>query len=98
RYSLYRIASFGGAARKLVDDVTDGDWSPDGKHIAFVRWVTSGERTRSIVGIANADGSSANSAIVVDDVRLAHPRWSPDSKMVACVPTQATIFESGDQR
>src|SRR5580704_14320996 len=35
--SLYRTPAAGGEPFKVVEDVVDGDWSPDGQRIAFVR-------------------------------------------------------------
>lgn len=87
RSSLYKVSSLGGPARRLVDDVTDGDWSPDGRRIVFTRWKTEGERTSSIIGTALSDGSEPRELATVPDQRLAHPRWSPDGRTIAAVET-----------
>ena len=88
RTSLFRIPSVGGEPRRLVNDVFSGDWSPDGRHVAFVRWRLIDGVTSSIVGTAAAaDGAGAREIARVDNVTLIHPRWSPDSRMIALSET-----------
>src|SRR5688572_33373905 len=41
-------------SRKVIDDAAEGDWSPDGRRIVFVRIAAEGGRTRSLLGIAAA--------------------------------------------
>src|SRR5262249_12820177 len=37
--SLFRVPSLiGGEPFRIVDDVYTGDWSPDGRQVAFLRW------------------------------------------------------------
>lgn len=45
--SLYRVPALGGEPRKLLDDAVDGDWSPDGRQVAFIRWQLSKGVARS---------------------------------------------------
>ncbi len=92
RSSLYRVPLLGGAPRKLIDDVAFGDWSPDGRRIAFVRWSMTGERIDSTLGVAAADGSKPEVIAVFEARALAHPRWSPDGERVA-----ATSVGTGQQ-
>ena len=88
RTSLFRIPSVGGEPRRLVNDVLSGDWSPDGRHVAFVRWKVVDGLTSTIVGVAAAaDGGGAREVAQVDNVTLIHPRWSPDSRMIALSET-----------
>jgi Tol biopolymer transport system component len=71
-----------------VNDVLSGDWSPDGRHVAFVRWKIIDGVTSSIVGTAGAaDGAGAREIAQVDNATLIHPRWSPDSRMIALSET-----------
>src|SRR5262249_14485354 len=57
--SLYRVPSVGGEPRKVVDDALYGDFSPDGRHLAFVRQAETPTGITSIVGVADPDGGSA---------------------------------------
>jgi serine/threonine protein kinase len=83
--SLFRVPTLGGDPRRLVDDATDGDFSPDGERIAFVRWRNDGGRMDSVVGIAAADGSNPRELAVLAGRTLFHPRWSPDGERIAMV-------------
>ncbi len=83
--SLFRVPTLGGEPRRVVDDATDGDFSPDGSRIAFVRWKNAGGRMDSIVGIAHADGGSPRRLAVLPGRTLFHPRWSPDGEQIAMV-------------
>ena len=81
RRSAYRIPSLGGEPRRLLDNVDDASWSPDGQHIAFVRFVGAG----TDVGVMSlADGSSR---IIqhVENEKFHYPSWSPDGKTLALV-------------
>ncbi len=90
RSSLYRVGVLGGDARKVVDDAVEGDWSPDGNRIAFLRWKTDGGNLTSAIGIAAADGSNPRE-IAVHDQKLSHLRWSPDGQLIAA----AELAQSG---
>jgi serine/threonine protein kinase len=88
RTSLFRIPSLGGEARRLVDDVLSGDWSPDGRQVAFVRWPVSEGLTSTVVGVAGADdGAGAREIARIENLTLLHPRWSPDGRWIALAET-----------
>jgi Tol biopolymer transport system component len=89
--SLFRVATVGGPARKLVDDAVDGDWSPDGREIAFVRLTARGGHTDSAVSVVGADGAGQREIARWEQQTLLHPRWSPDGKTIA-------VAESGFQQ
>lgn len=82
RTSLYRVGALGGEPRRVVDDAVEGDWSPDGSRIAFLRWKTAGGKLTSAVGLVWADGSDPKE-IAVHDQKLSHIRWSPDGSRLA---------------
>jgi dipeptidyl aminopeptidase/acylaminoacyl peptidase len=63
-------------------DVAEGQWSPDGKHLAFTRYRSGTQRHRSDVWLARADGSEARQ-VSHDLASVAHLRWSPDGRRVA---------------
>ncbi|HEU5251097.1 MAG TPA: protein kinase, partial [Thermoanaerobaculia bacterium] len=88
RTSLFRVPSVGGQPRRLVDDVLSGDWSPDGGQVAFARWNVSAGLTTTVVGVASAEGGGGAREIArFENLTLIHPRWSPDSRMIALSET-----------
>jgi Tol biopolymer transport system component/DNA-binding winged helix-turn-helix (wHTH) protein len=89
--SLYKVASVGGEPRKLIDDALGADFSPDGRHIAFLRWKRGDQHQTSVIGISAADGSHAVPIAELPNVRLYWPRWSPDGSALAMVGASATL-------
>jgi len=84
--SLYKVPVLGGTPRKLAFDVdTPAGFSPDGKQIAFVR--EDSTHNRSLLVIANADGSGARELASRSIPGFVAPRggpaWSPDGKQIA---------------
>jgi serine/threonine protein kinase len=80
--SLYTIDLPAGLPRVLLNDATLGEWSPDGRQLAFIR------PSNHQVMIADADGQ--NSRAVASPPRPPSPRgvsWSPDGKTLALVDT-----------
>lgn len=79
---LYRVPILGGEAQKVLTDINGTvALSPDGKKVAFYRWV--GDEDRLI--IANVDGTGERQlAARGGNESLAYgthgPAWSPDSK------------------
>jgi eukaryotic-like serine/threonine-protein kinase len=85
--SLWRVSVVGGEPRRVLDEVTTADISPDGTKIAFTRPVTG--RTEAQAGIFVADANGANAReLARSDVGAVHPRWSPDGKSIAVVITK----------
>ncbi len=84
RSELWKVAVLGGEPRKLVEDAADGDWSPDGRRLVFMRWRQQADRTDSVIVMADADGGRQKEIAHLTQARLlAHPRWSPDGRTLA---------------
>ena len=94
--SLYRAAVLGGEARRLLEGAAEGDWSPDGKRIAFLRLQSEAGQTVSVVGVASADGSEAREVAKVPG-GLRAPRWSPDARTIAAVPAPGSLLAGAQQ-
>jgi Tol biopolymer transport system component len=78
--TLARMPVDGGAARDLLDDVQEADWSPDGTELAVVRWVHGQNQLEYPVG----------KVLYKSAGHLNHPRVSPKGDRVAFMdhPTQ----------
>jgi eukaryotic-like serine/threonine-protein kinase len=80
--ALYRVGVVGGDPRKLIENAFDGDWSPDGARIAFIRDRAGGGR-QSTVCVAPVDGGTVRELAASSDSELTAPRWSPDQRWIA---------------
>ena len=94
--SLYRAAVLGGEARRVVEGATEGDWSPDGKRVAFLRLQSEGGQTVTVATVAAADGSEAREVAKVPGGMRA-PRWSPDGREIAVVPVPGALLAGAHQ-
>jgi eukaryotic-like serine/threonine-protein kinase len=94
--SLYRAAVLGGEARRLVEGAAEGDWSPDGKRIAFLRLTSEDGHTVSVLAVAGADGSDMRDVAKVPGGMRA-PRWSPDGREIAVVPVPGALLAGAHQ-
>jgi len=89
---LLRVAAVGGEAKRLVPDAVSGDWSPDGRRIAFIRGLS---RTRWIVGVAASDGGGERRLSRENPLPLSQLRWSPDGRWVAAL-RRASLVGTAD--
>jgi eukaryotic-like serine/threonine-protein kinase len=80
--ALYRVGVVGGEPRKLIDNAFEGDWSRDGRSIAFVRNRGADDRF-STVCVASADGGSAREIVASTEEDFSSPRWSPSGEWIA---------------
>jgi Tol biopolymer transport system component len=94
RMSLYRVPVLGGEPRKLVARAGDGDWSPDGERIGFLRVGNESGTTVTEVAVADVDGSAERVLARVEQYSMASPRWSPDGSTIAVSASQFGTSES----
>jgi serine/threonine protein kinase/Tol biopolymer transport system component len=82
---LYSVPSLGGVTRHVLTNVGSAPaFSPDGKQIAFGRWVS--EKNQSELRVANSYGTGEHAILVRDDATkslMGDPSWSADGKLIA---------------
>ena len=83
--SLYKMPIAGAAEAKVADDALDGDWSPDGNKIAFVRSISKGPLLSAAVWTVGPNGEGAAELAQSVNGSLKQPRWSPDGHTIAAV-------------
>lgn len=81
--TLYRVSSVGGEPRRLLEDVYEADWSPDGRRVAFLRRVNGARGPASILGVAAVDADRERKLADLATPFYAFPRWSPDGRWIA---------------
>ena len=85
--SLWRVSVVGGEPRRVLDEVTTVDVSPDGSKIAFTRPITVDGDAQAGIFVADINGANARQ-LARSDVGTLHPRWSPDGRSIAVVITK----------
>ena len=85
RTSLYKMPVAGGTAIKVMEDVLDGDWSPDGRTIVFVRPISKGPQLSASIWTVGSNGEGAMEFAQSVNGSLKQPRWSPDGRTIAAV-------------
>ena len=83
--SLWRVAVVGSEPRRIIGGARDGDFSPDGTRIAFLRRNAASPQVLWELWTAATDGSSARRVHTTKEPQLHSPRWSPDGKEVAMI-------------
>ncbi len=75
--TLARAPLAGGSARDILENVTDADWSPDGKDLAIIRWGGEQDTVESPIGkvLYKAPGFSSLRVSRRGD-RIAVAEWS----------------------
>jgi Tol biopolymer transport system component len=94
--SLYRTTLMGSDPHKVVEDATQGDWSPDGKWIAFLRAGREKSDQHIALCIVDLGGSSVRELARFEGRFVAYPRWSPDGRHILL--TSARSFTPGGIR
>ncbi|HXV61844.1 MAG TPA: protein kinase [Vicinamibacteria bacterium] len=85
RYDLYRTALLGGQPGRLVSNVNDFDWSPDGRSVAFTRQLNDvGREEVWILGVVEVDDAARERTLLeLKGWILLGPRWRPDGGRIA---------------
>jgi eukaryotic-like serine/threonine-protein kinase len=87
--SLQRMTVLGSDAHKVVEDAEQGDWSPDGERIAFVR--RQQDEIRSTLFLIDAEGGVERELTRFEGELVGCPRWSPDGRhIVLNIPALVT--------
>jgi serine/threonine protein kinase/tricorn protease-like protein len=89
RSDLYRIPVLGGALRKVVSLAGEGDWSPDGRSIAFTRVVTKEGVASSALFSVSPEGGEPKELARTEGRVFAKPRFSPDGRTIAVLSVAA---------
>jgi len=93
--TLYRVPSVGGEAQKVVADAVEGEWSPDGKHIAFVRFVNDKGTITYNVMLADVRGGNERKLHSKTAQSALTPRFSPSGRTIAVAISTAAANISG---
>jgi eukaryotic-like serine/threonine-protein kinase len=85
RTALFRVPLLGGEPRRVVDDATDGTWSPDGTRIAFLRLhqAAPGKTAATSLMVAASDGGAPRLVTRIEGSGILAPRWSTDGRKIA---------------
>jgi serine/threonine protein kinase len=94
--SLFRAAVLGGEARRLVANAVEGDWTPDGRGVVFLRLASEKGRTVTTVGLASLDGSGEREIAKLPG-GMSAPRVSPDGRTLALVFARGSLLAGSQQ-
>jgi serine/threonine protein kinase/Tol biopolymer transport system component len=83
--ALYRVPILGGAPRRIASDAGDGDWSPDGRRVAFLRYADQAGLRSTTLWLSAADGGGARAVARFENRVLRWPRFSPDGRALVLV-------------
>jgi serine/threonine protein kinase len=98
RLAAYRIALVGGEPRRILDDVVDADWSPDGRQIAFVRMKRDVKGVDTwMLGVADIRSGRERILTKVPKLTLHHIRWRPGGREIGAIESVPIGFEPGDE-
>lgn len=83
---LFVMSDNGSGRRRLTHNTTAKDtaprWSPDGKKIAFIRYMNKEKMYSSELFIMNADGTDPQ-RLTHNNFSEGYPSWSPDGQHIA---------------
>ena len=94
--SIYVMNADGSNMKQLTDHPPGGwgpSWSPDGRRIAFLGSLGTGDEYQWAIYVMNADGSGVTRLVDYDDEALGIPgtlSWSPDGRRIAFLGSLGT--------
>jgi Tol biopolymer transport system component len=78
---IAEMPALGGASSHIVDALTPGDISHDGRRLAFVRFRDG----KLELAAASRDGTDAKGVAALPPAMYSNPRWSPDDRLIAAI-------------
>jgi serine/threonine protein kinase/Tol biopolymer transport system component len=93
---LYRTSVVGAQPRKILQDVLEADWSPDGARVAFLRMRAVGEDNVISVGVADVQTGDERILTEIENRNCYAIRWSPDGTRLAMSESSLTGMVAGE--
>ena len=90
--SLFKVALFGGEPRPIVRNARFGDWSPNGKKIAYTRFGT--KAGANVILIADSNGTDERQIAQLQDRVVSGLRWSPDGQTLSVLTTGGVVVST----
>jgi serine/threonine protein kinase len=89
---LYRTSVVGAQPRKILGDVLEADWSPDGTQVAFIRLKPVSEENVVVVGVADVQTGEERILAEIENRVGYGIRWSSDGRRIALSETSQTTL------
>jgi Tol biopolymer transport system component len=87
---LFRQTVVGGQLRKILDDAIEGDWSPDGQQVTFLRAEPDEGDNTVLVGVADMKSGQERIVASIEKRACYGVRWSPDGSQISVNTTSLT--------
>lgn len=87
--SAWRVPIVGGQPRRVLDNVSEAAWSPDGNQLAFLRPSGDAPNVETIIGVSGIQGGEARELARVAGSFVYGLSWSPDGKWLSASSTSA---------
>ncbi|MCB1181905.1 PD40 domain-containing protein [bacterium] len=87
---LYRQALLGGNPRRLMSDVVEADWSPDGNQVVFSRMTPVDGNNIVTIGVADIQSGEERIVRTIENRLVYGLRWVPGSRRISFSETSLT--------